>query len=132
MKHLLLSLVLVGVAGCSSWGEKAAQWSGHAVAKAGEVMHPVIVAKAETDSKLMWVLKQQYNEPPVLDGFQMDYKARELCPKGYLKEEVYALRPAKFAVNHAACVSAECHYTLVWKIRCDKVPHEPFSIFGKF
>jgi len=124
--------VLLGLlAGCSSMTQKAAALSGHVVGRTGDVMYPVQTQKLDQEG-MVWLLQQQYDEPPVLDGFQMDYKARSLCTRGYLKDEVYALAPRKLAVNHAACVTADCRYTLVWKIRCEEVPQEPFSIFGKF
>ncbi len=132
MTRALMVVALLSVlTGCSSLADKAANVTGRAVASATEAIHPVKTEKLDKQG-VAWLLKQQYDEPPVLDGFQMDYKARSLCPKGYLKDEVYALAPRKLAVNHAACVTADCRYTLVWKIHCEEVPQEPFSIFGKF
>ncbi len=131
MKKLAMFLALLAAGGCSSMADRAANLSGRAVAATGEAIHPVRVEKLD-QAGVKWLLRQQYDEPPVLDGFQMDYRARALCPKGYLKDEVYALAPRRLAVNHAACVTADCRYTLVWKIHCEEVPQEPFSIFGKF
>jgi starvation-inducible outer membrane lipoprotein len=127
-KGIVLGMLFL-MSGCSSISEKMGQWSAQAVAKTSDVIYPIEV-KQQGD--MAWVLTQQYDEPPVLDGFQMDYKARELCPTGYLKDEVYAKRPALFAKDHAQCVTADCRYTLVWKIHCEETPQEPFSIFGKF
>ncbi len=130
MRVLFISMLVIMLAGCGTMVEKVASWSGHAAGKIGELIYPVQVVSMESEKA--WLLKQHYDEPPVLDGFQMDYQARELCPEGYVKEEVYALRPAKFEFDAVACVSEACRYTLVWKVRCDEMPQEPFSIFGKF
>jgi len=132
MIRMLAVGVLLGlVAGCSSVTQKAAAVSGQALGRGGEAIYPVHTQKLD-EAGMAWLLQQQYDEPPVLDGFQMDYKARTLCSRGYLKDEVYALAPRKLAVEHATCVTADCRYTLVWKIRCEEVPQAPFSIFGKF
>jgi hypothetical protein len=130
MRVLILLSALVLLSGCSSWANKASHWTSTAVASTGDLIAPIEVKQQQDD--LHWLIQQQFNEPPVLDSMAFDFRARQLCPKGYLKDEVYAQRPAKFAVDPAECTTADCRYTLVWKIHCDEVPREPFSIFGKF
>jgi len=130
MRAALPVVVAMLLNGCSSWANKAGHWTSTAVAKTGDLIAPIEVQKQQDD--LHWLIRQQFNEPPVLDSLAFDYRARQLCPKGYLKDEVYAQRPAKFGVDPAVCATADCRYTLVWKIHCDEVPREPFSIFGKF
>jgi hypothetical protein len=132
MIRFAAAAVLLGfLSGCSSLADRSAEASGHLLGRLGEATYPVKVSKLDGKGKL-WQLEQQYDEPPVLDGFQMDYRARSLCSQGYLKEDVYAVAPRKLADDHAACLSADCRYTLVWKIRCEQMPQAPFSIFGKF
>ncbi len=130
MRRILLVAVAVLVSGCSSWASKTSHWTSAAIGKTGDLIAPIEVKKGEDD--LHWLIRQSFNEPPVLNSMAFDFRARQLCPKGYLKDEVYAQRPAKFGVDPAVCVTADCRYQLVWKIHCDEVPREPFSIFGKF
>ena len=139
MRALLALAVMLLLSGCGvlktvkSSGDTVIDWGRSAVAAAGNRIHPVTVKKLpEREGQPAFLLRQQYDEPPQLGTFALDNTAMRLCPKGYLLDTSYAVSPRKFGDSRVECVGADCRYALVWKIHCEEVPREPFSIFGKF
>ncbi len=78
-------------------------------------------------------LSELFYEPVnSLDSFALRAKARETCPKGYTYQSRQAKKAGEFAYTHEQCVGEkDCGYTLEWNIKCEDVPYEPFSLFGK-
>ena len=129
-----MGLLLLGMSGCSTLWDRTTDYTSRAVGAVGEKIHPVQVRKlGEAGGQPVLELRQRQNDVPRLVNWQMDHKARALCPKGYIREHAYAYQAGKrFAASEMDCAAGDCTHDLIWIVRCDDVPQEPFSIFGKY
>ena len=134
MRRSILIAASVLLGGCPSRWDKTADYTSRAVATVGDYIHPVEVKTLRDDERFaLYELRQRQDSPPKLEKWQMDHKARALCPKGYVREHAYAYREGgRFGLDEISCSAQDCRYDLVWIVRCDDVPQEPFSIFGKY
>jgi len=130
---LLSGVSLLGLSGCSTISDGVdAIGSGVVyVAEGTQKLTTDVTVEKESDGK--FILQQSFNQPvKSLDSWAMRVEARELCPEGYIYLNRNALRSGGFGVSDADCtISGACDFQLQWRIKCQKVPQEPFSLFGK-
>lgn len=133
VKTSLLAISLTLLAGCSSItggvdtvGQGVVSLSDKLQSATGNVQ----VKKIDDEN---FKLSELFYEPVnSLDSLAMRAKAREACPKGYTYQSRQAQKAGEFAYSHEQCVGGyDCGYTLEWNIKCEDVPYEPFSLFGK-
>jgi len=65
------------------------------------------------------------------ESTQMRVLSRELCPIGYYPVSRQARSNNELKGSDLDCLDGSCQYTLEWHIRCQDVPEEEFSLFGK-
>ncbi len=87
----------------------------------------------EIDDKSFKLTEVFYEPVTNFDSFAMRAKARESCPDGYVYESRHAKKTSELAYSHEQCVGTDAcsGYTLEWHIKCEDVPYEPFTLFGK-
>lgn len=130
---LIAGIGLVGLTGCSTIG-KGVDSVGAGVIAIGEgfekMATDVTVEKVESDQ---YALAQTFHEPVAsLDSWAMRIEAREVCPEGYIYLNRSARKSGGFELSDADCAAgAACSFKLEWQIKCQEVPDEPFSLFGK-
>lgn len=79
-----------------------------------------------------FILARQVNDTATdLDNRAMHAKSKSLCEKGYVKLSQQAVAKRSLKDTSLQCVSGDCRYQLNWHIRCQDVPEQPFSLFGK-
>lgn len=133
---ILTALTLAGslfLAGCSTMNDsvntvgKSVVWVAEGATKLA-----TDVSVEKIDDK-HYVLQQTLAQPiKSLDSWAMRIQAREVCPEGYIYENRNAVKLGAFAQSDNECVGGQnCGYELKWRIKCQKVPKEPFSLFGK-
>jgi len=128
-----LGFSLLALSGCSTLSN-GVDSVGKGVVYAGEglekVTHDVNVEKVNDER---FNLSTEYNEPVrKLDSWAMRIEAREVCPKGYVYLSRNARKTGGFAYSDTQCQGGmSCSYQLEWRIKCQDVPDEPFSLFGK-
>ncbi|WP_130537498.1 hypothetical protein [Thiomicrorhabdus indica] len=66
-----------------------------------------------------------------LDNRALHAKSRTLCEQGYVKLSEQAITQGTLKENSLDCVSGNCKYQLNWHIRCQDIPEQPFTFFGK-
>lgn len=133
VKSSLLAISLTLLAGCSSvtGGVDAV---GQGIVSLGDKLQSVTghvqVKKIDEEN---FKLSELFYEPVTgFDSLAMRAKAREICPKGYTYQSRQAKKAGEFAYTHEQCVGGNgCGYTLEWNIKCEEVPYEPFTLFGK-
>lgn len=133
VKSSLLAISLTLLAGCSSvtGGVDAV---GQGIVSLGDKLQSVTghvqVKKIDEEN---FKLSELFYEPVTsFDSLAMRAKAREVCPKGYTYQSRQAKKAGEFAYTHEQCVGGNgCGYTLEWNIKCEEVPYEPFTLFGK-
>jgi hypothetical protein len=133
VKTSLLAISLTLLAGCSSItggvdtvGQGVVSLSDKLQSATGNVQ----VKKIDDEN---FKLSELFYEPVIsLDSLAMRAAARESCPKGYTYQSRQAHKAGEFAYTHEQCVGGnDCSYTLEWNIKCEDVPYEPFTLFGK-
>jgi predicted small secreted protein len=133
VKTALLALSLTLLAGCSTV-TGSVDAVGQGVVSLGHKLQSmtgdVQVEEIEADN---FKLSERFNEPVIgFDSFAMRAKAREVCPTGYTYQSRQATKAGEFATSHEQCAgTSSCTYTLEWRIKCEDVPYEPFTLFGK-
>ncbi|WP_157760455.1 hypothetical protein [Thiomicrorhabdus arctica] len=132
-KTSLLAISLTLLAGCSSVTgglDAVGQGVVSLSDKLQSMTSDVQVKKIDDDN---FKLSELFYEPVgSLDSLAMRAKARESCPKGYTYQSRQAKKAGEFAYSHEQCVGGNgCGYTLEWNIKCEDVPYEPFTLFGK-
>lgn len=129
----ILILNLAVLSGCSMV-TNSVDTVGQGVVSVGDYVQSVtgkVQAQKLEDERFL--LSEIYYEPvTTFDSWSMRAKARELCPKGYIYLSRQARKQAEFAYSHEQCSGEKaCGYHLEWQIKCEKVPYEPFTLFGK-
>jgi len=130
---VLAGLLVMNLTGCSTVG-KGVNAVGSGVVYAAEgvdkAINNVEVTKTSDDN---FTLTETFNEPVrSLDSWSLRIESRELCPNGYVYVNRFAHKTSEFAYSDNQCESdMSCEYKLQWKIKCQDVPKEPFSLFGK-
>jgi len=130
---LLAGLLAVNLTGCSTVG-KGVNAVGSGVVYAAEgvdkAINNVEVTKTSDDN---YTLTETFYEPVrSLDSWSMRIESRELCPKGYVYVNRFAQKTSEFAYSDNQCEGdMACEYKLQWQIKCQDVPKEQFSLFGK-
>lgn len=66
-----------------------------------------------------------------LDNGVLHSQSQSLCANGYVKLSQQAFKRGRLKETSLACVNGDCEYQLKWHIRCQAVPKQPFSLFGK-
>lgn len=128
-----LGISLLTLSGCSTISN-GVDSVGKGVVYAGEGLekatHDVSVDKIDDEH---FNLSVEYHEPVrKLDSWAMRIEAREVCPKGYVYLSRNARKTGGFAYSDTQCQGEmSCSYQLEWRIKCQDVPDEPFSLFGK-
>lgn len=128
-----LGLSLFALSGCSTMSS-GVESVGKGIVYVGEG-----IEKMTTDVKVEKVDDERFNlsvtfhEPvKTLDSWALRIEAREVCPKGYIYLSRNARKTGGFAYSEAQCeAEMSCGYALEWRIKCEDVPNEPFSLFGK-
>ncbi|MBN2647514.1 MAG: hypothetical protein JXR44_06995 [Thiotrichales bacterium] len=64
------------------------------------------------------------------DSIHFRSVAKELCPIGYIPLSRQALKMGELSSSDTQCNGA-CQHRLEWHIRCQDIPEEPFTLFGK-
>ena len=138
IKRLILisSLVIsmpMALNGCSAIGKGVDAVGSGVVAVAEGVQKVTADVKVNKIDNENFELQISFNEPvKSLESWAMRIEARELCPDGYVYENRNVVKSSQFNEYDADCVSsANCTYKLNWRIKCQDVPEEPFSFFGK-
>ncbi|WP_319379842.1 hypothetical protein [Thiomicrorhabdus sp.] len=91
-----------------------------------------VEVSAEPLAKDEFLLATEKSGPVTgFDSWPMRIKAREVCPDGYIYLSRQAQKQGEFADSLTQCSDQNCDYKLEWRIRCQEVPEEPFSLFGK-
>lgn len=98
---------------------------GHSLQKLEEDVHSKPLAENEY---LIW--QSSHESFKSFDSSHFRTVAKQLCPIGYVPLSRQARKDGELAASDALC-DGECGYTLEWHIRCQDVPEEPFSLFGK-
>ncbi|MDA3806711.1 MAG: hypothetical protein PF440_02260 [Thiomicrorhabdus sp.] len=132
-KTSLLAISLTLLAGCSSI-TGGVDTVGQGVVSLGDKLQSVTGnVQAEKIDDENFKLSELFYEPVnSLDSLALRAKAREVCPKGYTYQSRQAHKAGEFAYTHEQCVGGNgCGYTLEWNIKCEDVPYEPFTLFGK-
>ena len=130
---VLSTLGLLSLTGCSTISDGANSVGAGVVWLAeGATQITTDVDVAKTDDK-HYVLKQSFNQPVTsLDSWAMRIEARKVCPDGYVYVNRNAVKSGALGVSGADCAASHsCGYELQWRIKCQDVPQEPFSLFGK-
>ena len=119
--------------GCSTLSDSADAVGSGVVYIAEGVQKTVADVQVKKIDESNFELQTSFNEPvQSLDSWAMRIEARKLCPDGYIYENRNAIRAGAFGESDAACLAAgNCTYKLNWRIKCQDVPEEPFSFFGK-
>lgn len=65
------------------------------------------------------------------DNRTMHLKSKQLCESGYVKLSEQALAKQSLKDTTYQCATEDCRFQLSWQIRCQEVPEQPFSFFGK-
>lgn len=65
------------------------------------------------------------------DSAQMRVVSKQLCPIGYYQTSRQARSNSELKDSDLDCIGGSCKYSLEWHIRCQDVPEEEFSLFGK-
>jgi len=130
---LLLSAGLLGLAGCSTIGSGVDSVGAGVVSVAESVEKIATDVNVEKVAEEQFTLSQEFAEPVTsLDSWAMRIEARAVCPQGYVYLNRNARKSGGFAYSDADCVGgASCAFNLEWRIKCEDVPDEPFSFFGK-
>ena len=130
---LVLGLSALSLSGCSTISDGMdAVGSGLVSAAEGfDQATSDVVVEQKTDDQ--FVLTEYFYEPVrKLDSWSMRIEAREACPQGYIYLNRFAQKDSLFAESDAQCENEmSCKYKLEWLIKCQDVPKEPFSLFGK-
>ncbi len=133
VKTSLLAISLTLLAGCSTvTGSVDAIAQG--VVSLGDKLQSVTghVQVEEIDEENFKLSELFYEPVTSFDSLAMRAKAREACPKGYTYQSRQAKKAGEFAYTHEQCVGGNsCGYILEWRIKCEEVPYEPFTLFGK-
>jgi len=130
---VVLGFSLLGLSGCSTIS------SGVDSVGEGIIYVAEGIEKVPSDVKVWKVSEARYDlslefyEPvKSLDSWAMRIEAREVCPDGYIYLSRNARKSSGFAYSEAQCEGEmSCAYQLEWRIKCEDVPDEPFSLFGK-
>lgn len=133
LKIALFSFSLVGLGGCSTLSDSM-DYVGNSIVSASEAtVQFTSDVKVEALEDKQFALAQTFNEPVrSLDSWAMRIEAREACPEGYVYLNRNAVKSAGFGIVDSECVgTGSCSYELQWRIKCQDVPDEPFSLFGK-
>ncbi len=133
VKTSLLAISLTLLAGCSSV-TGSVDAVGQGIVSIGDKLQSVIGhVQVEKIDEENFKLSELFYEPVTsFDSIAMRAKAREACPKGYTYQSRQAKKTGEFAYGHEQCVGGNaCGYTLEWNIKCEEVPYEPFTLFGK-
>lgn len=138
VKKIQTGLIITGLSvfvlsGCSTVS-KGVDSLGQGIISLGESFE-----RAATDVEVkkladdQFALAQTFEEPvKSLDSWALRIEAREVCPDGYVYLSRNARKAGGFAYSEAQCSGEmDCTYQLEWQIRCEDVPEEPFSLFGK-
>ncbi|WP_127470952.1 hypothetical protein [Thiomicrorhabdus aquaedulcis] len=126
-------LLTAGLSGCSTFSD-GVDSVGRGIQAAGDALVGVTGhVKVEQVDETHFRLTEQFHEPiTTFDSLAMRSKAKQACPKGYVYESRKAYRAGEFATSHNQCETTQaCGYELEWRIMCDDVPYEPFTLFGK-
>jgi hypothetical protein len=130
---LVSGLSVFALAGCSTLSD-GVDAVGKGVVYIGESVETatsdVTVVKVDED---IYALSETFYEPvKSLDSWAMRIEAREACPKGYVYLSRNARKTGGFAYSEVQCEGEmSCAFNLEWRIKCQDVPDEPFSLFGK-
>ena len=133
---MTLGLIFSGVvvmSGCSTIS-KGVDSVGQGVVALGEGFEKIATdVQVEALSDQKFALSQIFQEPvSTLDSWAMRIESKALCPDGYIYENRNARKVGGFEWSHAECAAgSDCRYQLEWRIQCQDVPEEPFSLFGK-
>ncbi|WP_051144813.1 hypothetical protein [Thiomicrorhabdus sp. Kp2] len=130
---MALSVSALNLTGCSTIADGMdAVGSGVVYVAEGfdKVASEVAIEKKADDQ---FVLTENFYEPVrSLDSWSMRIEARDVCPQGYIYLNRFAQKTSGFAYSDAQCeADMPCEYKLEWLIKCQDVPKEPFSLFGK-
>ena len=132
-KTILLAASVILLSACSTIDDSVDSF-GRGMLSVGDSLQSVTgnVQTKKVDEK-RFHLTEGYNEPvTTFDSWSLRAKAREICPTGYLYENRQAYKMGAFGKTHEQCADkSSCAYVLEWRIRCEEVPYEPFSLFGK-
>jgi len=129
----LVSLGLFTLSGCSTIAD-GVNSAGKGMVTVGEgfekLTSDVSVEKLSEDR---YRLSETFNEPVTsLDSWAMRIEAREVCTEGYVYLSRNARKTGGFAYSDLQCTGGmSCSYDLEWRIKCQDVPKEPLSLFGK-
>ncbi|GKT12044.1 MAG: hypothetical protein ISEC1_P1018 [Thiomicrorhabdus sp.] len=133
LRRLLLVVGVALLSGCSTI-DSSVDSVGSGMVSAGDSLQS-LTGNVQTKkmNEKTFHLTEFYHEPvTTFDSWSLRSKAREVCPGGYVYDSRQALKMGKFADTHSECANdASCGYALEWRIRCEDVPYEPFSLFGK-
>ena len=129
----LVAVSVTALSGCSSVGS-VADSIGASLASAGDSLQLAMGSvQAVQVSEDVFDLIERFDEPiKGFDSWSMRVKAKQVCEEGYIYQSRHAFKEGEFAKSHEPCVEGQsCRYALEWRIKCKKVPYEPFSLFGK-
>lgn len=130
---LLAVVSVTALSGCSSVGS-VADSVGASLVSAGDSLQTALRSvEAVQVSEGTFTLIERYHEPVTgFDSWAMRVKAKQVCDEGYIYQSRHAFKEGEFAKSNEPCVEGQsCSYVLEWRIKCKKVPYEPFSLFGK-
>ncbi len=138
LKRVSLNLLSVGLSivllsGCSTIGDGMDSAGSAVVSLTEATAQSISDINVEKLGDKKYSLVQSFDEPVrSLDSWAMRIESREVCPEGYVYLNRKAVKSSLFASSDNECVaSGSCHYELQWQIRCEAIPEEPFSFFGK-
>ena len=133
MAIVVPSLCVVSLSGCSTINDSANTVGESVVWLAEGTTKLTTDVKVDKVDDKNFILQQTFNEPvKTLDSWALRIEARELCPEGYIYTNRNAFRDAAFGeANNECLANSRCQYQLQWRIKCQQVPQEPFSLFGK-
>lgn len=130
---VLAAVSVMVLSGCSSVGSVADSVGASLVSAGNSLQSAMGSVQAVQVSEDTFDLIERYDEPVTgFDSWSMRVKAKQVCDEGYIYQSRHAFKEGEFAKSHEPCAEGEsCRYTLEWRIKCKKVPYEPFSLFGK-
>lgn len=132
LSNLTLLLAAAALAsGCSvqSGAAKIEQGFDYVVSSINDLDNAVQSEKvAENEYRLWQEANQSFKS---FESSKMRVRSKQLCPIGYYPISRQARSNSELHESDLNCVGGSCQYTLEWHIRCQDVPEEDFSLFGK-
>ncbi|BBP45756.1 hypothetical protein THMIRHAS_11290 [Thiosulfatimonas sediminis] len=127
---VLLSVVFFA-AGCSVQGgaEKIGDGLGAIATSIQQFDADVQSEKvAENEFRLWQTSNESFKN---FESQKMRAVSKQLCPIGYFITSRQMRSSSELKASDLECIGGTCQSLLEWNIRCQDVPEEPFSLFGK-